>query len=86
MDWDQLKNGLLLVAASAQFDALLTVDKNLTFQQNLRDLPIAVNALDAVTNEPHVLAPFAPEVLRLPESPLEKRIYVISHPPRKPNP
>ena len=37
-----LKNGALSRTASAKFDVLITVDRNLQFQQNIRPLPIAV--------------------------------------------
>jgi predicted nuclease of predicted toxin-antitoxin system len=37
-----LKNGALLRAASGTFDVLITVDRNLQYQQNIRSLPIAV--------------------------------------------
>jgi predicted nuclease of predicted toxin-antitoxin system len=35
MGWEQLRNGDLLTAASAQFDVLLTVDQKMKSQQNL---------------------------------------------------
>jgi predicted nuclease of predicted toxin-antitoxin system len=37
-----LQNGRLLRAASGTFDVLLTVDKNMPFQQSVSKLPIAV--------------------------------------------
>ena len=41
--WDRLSNGELLVAAEAAgFDVLLTTDKNLVHQQNLRERKIAI--------------------------------------------
>lgn len=44
--WDRLTNGQLLKAAEeAGFDVLLTTDKNLPYQQNLKDRKIAVVAL-----------------------------------------
>lgn len=42
-----LKNGDLLRAASGQYDVLITVDRNLRFQQNIRSLPIAILIIDA---------------------------------------
>jgi hypothetical protein len=35
MGWTSVKNGELLALASEQFDIFLTVDRNLSFQQNL---------------------------------------------------
>lgn len=81
MGWDRLKNGALLAAAAPEYDVLVTTDKNMQYQQHAPDLPMPVISLDAVTNEPHVLAPLAPEVLRLLATPLEKRVYVVRPPP-----
>jgi predicted nuclease of predicted toxin-antitoxin system len=49
--WSGVKNGKLLALAAADFDAFVTVDKNLPFQQNLATLPIALLVLDSVSNE-----------------------------------
>lgn len=35
MGWAGIKNGQLLVLAEAEFDIFITVDRNLSFQQNL---------------------------------------------------
>ena len=51
MGWSGVKNGKLLALAANEFDAFVTVDKNLPYQQNLTTLPVAVVVLDAVTNE-----------------------------------
>ena len=40
--WSGVKNGKLLALAAAGFDAFVTVDKNLPYQQNTGTLPIAV--------------------------------------------
>jgi hypothetical protein len=42
MGWDGLKNGELLWAADGKFDAFITTDKNLSFQQNLTERGFAV--------------------------------------------
>jgi hypothetical protein len=36
MGWTSLSNGALLRQAAAEFDALLTADQNIEFQQNLK--------------------------------------------------
>lgn len=37
MNWKGLRNGnLMLVAIEQKFDILLTIDKNLSFQQNMK--------------------------------------------------
>ena len=46
LGWDTLANGeLLRVAEEAGFDVLLTTDKNLGYQQNLKDRKIAIVVL-----------------------------------------
>lgn len=62
--WSGIKNGKLLALAATEFDAFITVDKNLQFQQNLEKLPIAVVVIDAVSSELPVLLPLVPALLR----------------------
>jgi hypothetical protein len=45
--WAGIKNGALLRLAEATFDAFVTIDNNLPFQQNLASLNLAVIILDA---------------------------------------
>jgi glutamate racemase len=46
LGWDTLANGELLRAAEeAGFDVLLTTDKNLAYQQNLKDRKLAIVVL-----------------------------------------
>ena len=40
--YDGLKNGVLLRAASGNFDVLITVDRNLPFQQNIQTLQLGI--------------------------------------------
>lgn len=43
LGWDRLRNGdLLAVAEQAGYDVLLTTDKNLRYQQNLKERKIAI--------------------------------------------
>ena len=58
--WSGVKNGKLLALAAASFDAFVTVDKNLPYQQSAANLPIAVLVLDAVSNELQSLLPLVP--------------------------
>ncbi len=44
MGWAGIKNGALLRLADGQFDALLTVDQGIEYQQNLSGLRIGVVA------------------------------------------
>jgi hypothetical protein len=65
MGWRSLTNGLLLREAAAQFDAVLTADQNIEFQQNVNALPIAVVVLIASSNRLESLEPLVGEVLEL---------------------
>ena len=60
MGWSGIKNGELLRLAAAEFDAFITVDKNLPHQQNLSTLPISVVVLYAQSNELDILLPLVP--------------------------
>jgi hypothetical protein len=45
MGWAEFANGDLLLAAEAQFDALVTTDQNLRYQQNLANRKLAILVL-----------------------------------------
>lgn len=62
MGWGGVKNGALLVLAAAEFDAFITVDKNLPYQQNIATLPVAVVVLRAHSNELQSLLPLVPRL------------------------
>ena len=62
MGWSGVKNGKLLALAAASFDAFVTVDKSMPFQQNLSTLPIALVVLDSFSNELHALLPLLPRL------------------------
>jgi predicted nuclease of predicted toxin-antitoxin system len=55
--WSGVKNGKLLALAAANFDALVTIDKNMPFQQNAATLPLPVFVLDAASKEIAFLLP-----------------------------
>jgi hypothetical protein len=61
--WAGVKNGELLQLAARQFDLLLTVDRNLEYQQNFAGLALAVIVLHAPSNDIAVLRPLMPAVL-----------------------
>jgi predicted nuclease of predicted toxin-antitoxin system len=43
--WTGIKNGKLLALAGSNFDVMLTADRNIQYQQNMKTLPIAVVVL-----------------------------------------
>lgn len=63
MGWATIKNGELLALAEREFDVFITVDRNLSFQQNLPNFNIAVLVLRARSNRLSDLKPLAPKVL-----------------------
>jgi predicted nuclease of predicted toxin-antitoxin system len=64
MGWAGIENGeLLALAASAGFDALLTKDANLQYEQNLVRLPIAVVVLQAASNDLDDIRPRLPSLI-----------------------
>jgi hypothetical protein len=50
MGWVSIKNGELLALAAAEFDAFVTVDRNLSFQQKLPGLQLAIIVLRSKSN------------------------------------
>ena len=63
MGWTTTKNGELLALAAREFDVFVTVDRNLSFQQNLPTFSIAVIVLRARSNRLADLKPLVPELL-----------------------
>lgn len=62
--WKGVKNGALLrLAAEAGFDAFITVDRKLPYQQKLAEAPIGVLLLRAHSNHLDVVKALIPEML-----------------------
>jgi predicted nuclease of predicted toxin-antitoxin system len=60
--WASLKNGELLRVAAERFDVLLTVDRSIAFQQNLRGLKIGILAMVVTSNRLVDIRPLMPQV------------------------
>ena len=60
--WSGIKNGELLNLAATRFDIFLTVDQNLSFQQNLKNFNIAIILMVARNNRLKTLLPLMPAV------------------------
>lgn len=63
--WAGITNGDLLRLAQEQFDVFVTVDRNLSFQQNLPQFAIAVIVLRAPANRLKDLRPLLPQLQRM---------------------
>jgi hypothetical protein len=61
--WAALRNGDLLTRAEHEFDAFVTVDRNLPFQQDLSRFSIAVIVLRAPSNRISDLRGLIPQLL-----------------------
>jgi predicted nuclease of predicted toxin-antitoxin system len=63
--WTSIKNGkLLALAASEDFDVLLTADKGMEYQQNLAALPVSILIVLAKSNRIEDLALAVPRILK----------------------
>lgn len=60
-----LKDGALLDRMDGTFDVFITIDGNLTYQQNLTDRRIAVVVLRAVTNAFEDVEPLVKSILEV---------------------
>ena len=64
MGWATYKNGELLKMANNKFDILLTVDKNLRYQNNFTGLNIGVITIVVKFIKLQNLIPLVPDILR----------------------
>lgn len=60
MEWASIENGALLRLAESEFDVFLTRDRNLEYQQNLKNFDLAVIVLLARSNNIDDLRPLMP--------------------------
>lgn len=64
MGWAGIKNGALLRRATGAFDAFITVDQGIKFQQDLTGLTLRVVVLLGASNDIDDLRPLVPGTLR----------------------
>jgi hypothetical protein len=77
MGWAGEKDGPLLGLASGTFDAFVTTDRNLEFQQNLAKYNVAVLVLRAKTNRLADMKGLVPNLLAaLPTAPAGRATHV----------
>ncbi|MEP7234403.1 MAG: hypothetical protein ABI778_03820 [Ignavibacteriota bacterium] len=77
MKWQGILNGKLLVLAASEFDAFLTVDKNLKFQQNLKSLPLPVIAVHSPSLRWEDAQKYVSKILGILDSQLLPEVYVV---------
>lgn len=62
MGWSTIRIGELLALAAKEFDVFVTVDRNLSFQQNLPAFAIAIIVMRATSNRLSELLLLIPEL------------------------
>lgn len=67
LGWSGIKNGELLRRAAGRFDALVTMDHGLEFQQPLTRQPFGTVLISAPSNRMHHLTPLVPDLLAAPD-------------------
>ena len=76
--WSGKKNGELLRMAAAEFDAFVTLDSNLEYQQNVAALDLAVVVVRAPSSDLSDLEPLLLELNALLPSVRPGRSYVVA--------
>ncbi|MDQ3634518.1 MAG: hypothetical protein M3405_08420 [Acidobacteriota bacterium] len=78
MFWNGRKNGELLGLMTLEgFDAFVTIDKNLQYQQNLSRFPIKLFILNAPNNKIKTLTPYIENLQLLLSETIENQINII---------
>lgn len=78
MGWSELKNGHLLRLTAEHFDVFVTVDRNLSFQNKVIDLPLAVIVLAAPTNRLADLRLLLPRLLPAIDQTMAGQVVLVS--------
>jgi predicted nuclease of predicted toxin-antitoxin system len=78
--WSDLDDGPLLDAADAQYDAFITMDQSLRFQQNLRGRRLRILLIRAPRNTLPVLAPLAQRVIEALSAMQPGEFRMVGHP------
>lgn len=78
MGWSEVKNGQLLRLTAEHFDVFVTVDRNLSFQNKVIDLPLAVIVLAAPTNRLADLRLLLPRLLPAIDQTVAGQVVLVS--------
>ncbi len=79
MQWSGIKNGkLLALCAEHGFDLLLTIDKNLQYQQNLEKYPVIIVVLNSRNSTVEELVLFLPAFRAQLPNFQKHKVYIIN--------
>jgi predicted nuclease of predicted toxin-antitoxin system len=78
MKWCGVKNGKLMsLCVTNQFDVILTIDKNMTHQQNIEKYPITIAVFNTSTSKMEELLLFIPSLLKQIHLFAKNKAYII---------
>lgn len=79
MGWSGKKNGQLMkLLLESEFDGLVTIDKNLKYQQNIDKYSVLIIILNAKNNKLETLEPFVQEINKLTSEKVNKNILEVN--------
>ena len=79
MGWAGIKNGELMRLAEEEFDAFVTVDRNLSYQQDIPRYSIALIVISSISNRYDDLKPFGERVIEAFETSGPGSVTLISN-------
>ena len=77
MGWASKRNGELLALAASQFDAFVTADRNLSYQQDVSAFDIPIVVLVARGNRLDDLRPLVPRLLEILPTAKRRAVTVV---------
>ncbi len=78
-NWNGRKNGELLGLMTLDgFDAFVTIDKTLQFQQNVKRFPVKLFILDAPNNKIETLTPYVEKLISFISEQSENQIIIVN--------
>lgn len=77
--WSGIKNGKLMgLCRDHAYDVLVTIDKNLIFQQHLKDFPVCIVVLNTNTSKLEELRTFLPALKSMLPSLEPSKAYIVN--------
>ena len=77
MAWAGIKNGELITLADSQFDIFITIDKNLSYQQNLNRIRMAIVLISVSNNKLNTILEKSDSLNRLISDMEPSKFYII---------